>query len=290
MEHAAQAASSRLFHAGRSGRTELRPQSKSARRTAGRAPEDHVLAGAFDARLERRGGRAARGGFAHRSLGRDEEAVAARHGRQRSPRVLRGCLLPPRTERTGSQGVDAVAARIRRMSRAGANDGRRGVSKVDVCRQAAGGMIKGFVKGALETLGYTVNGIRHQPRQLLDRANLRTLEFDDVVCRRMFEVGPTLTFVQIGAFDGTTADPLRKYIERCAWRGVLVEPQSRAAEKLRDLYRGNGNVIVMQAAVDAIQGTRVLFTASSEAVPAWVGGLASFTREAIAKHRDIVPQ
>ena len=61
-------------------------------------------------------------------------------------------------------------------------------------------MIKGFVKGALETLGYTVKGIRHQPRQLLDRANLRTLEFDDVVCRRMFEVGPTLTFVQIGAF------------------------------------------------------------------------------------------
>ena len=151
-------------------------------------------------------------------------------------------------------------------------------------------MIKVLVKRALASLGYTVNGIRQQPRHLLDSANLRTLEFDDVVCRRMFEVGPRLTFVQIGAFDGTTADPLRKYIERCAWRGVLVEPQSRAAEKLRHLYRGSEHVVVMQAAVDASVGKRVLFTAASDAVPAWVGGLASFTRDAIAKHRDIVPQ
>jgi glycosyltransferase involved in cell wall biosynthesis len=30
----------------------------------------------------------------------------------------------------------------------------------------------------------------------------------------------------VGAFDRITGDPLRKYIDKCGWRGVLVEPQA----------------------------------------------------------------
>lgn len=148
--------------------------------------------------------------------------------------------------------------------------------------------MKWLLEHALSTFGYRVQGTRYTPRQLLDPACLRVLQFDDVICRRMLEARPNLTFVQIGAFDGVTRDPLRKYIGKFGWRGVLVEPQSRAAAQLRELYGGNEDVVVLQAAIDATRGTRTLFTVRPGAGPEWAGGLASFERESIAKHSALI--
>jgi FkbM family methyltransferase len=105
----------------------------------------------------------------------------------------------------------------------------------------------------------------------------------------MFECGPELTFIQVGAFDGITRDPLRKYIDKCGWRGVLVEPQARAANQLRELYDRDDRVVVLEAALDREFGTRTLFTVESKTAPAWAGGLASFNRETIIKHSDLIP-
>lgn len=149
--------------------------------------------------------------------------------------------------------------------------------------------MKRWIKTGLAALGYRVQGIRYCPRQLLQPACCRTVEFDDVVCRRMFECGSELTFIQVGAFDGITGDPLRKYIDKCGWRGILVEPQSRAADQLRELYSRNDRVVILQAAVDRQRGRRTLFTVQSGTAPAWAGGMASFKREIIVKHSDLIP-
>ena len=98
--------------------------------------------------------------------------------------------------------------------------------------------MKQLIRAALGAVGYRVQGTRYCPRQLLDPRSLRVLSLDDVVRIRMFECGPELTFVQIGVFDGITGDPLRKYIGKCGWRGVLVEPQTRAANGVRERSRG----------------------------------------------------
>ena len=149
--------------------------------------------------------------------------------------------------------------------------------------------MKRVLKGVLTSLGYRLDGIRYIPGQLLDPTKLRPLEFDDVICRRMFEAGPELNFVQVGVYDGVTCDPLRKYISKCGWRGALVEPQRRAAEKLRELYEGNDRIITLQAALDYKCGSCTLYTVESEAAPAWAGGMASFRRETILKHATLVP-
>ena len=149
--------------------------------------------------------------------------------------------------------------------------------------------MKYLLKTSLAALGYQVQGIRYCPRQLLDPGCLRVIEFDDVVCRHMFESGPELSFIQVGAFDGTTRDPLRKYIDKCGWRGVLVEPQVRAADKLRELYRDNNRIVVLQAALDGESGSRRFFTVDSQLAPSWAGGLASFQPETIVKHSDLIP-
>jgi FkbM family methyltransferase len=149
--------------------------------------------------------------------------------------------------------------------------------------------MKASIKRTLAALGYRIQGTRCIPRQLLEAGNLRVLEFADVIYRRMFEFGQEFTFIQVGAFDGITADPLRRFIGRYGWRGVLVEPQPRSAEQLRELYRDNDRVVVLQAAVDRERGRRILFTVESDSGPVWASGMASFQREHIVKHAHLIP-
>ena len=149
--------------------------------------------------------------------------------------------------------------------------------------------VKQLVKEVFGALGYQLKGTRYCPRQLLAQEHLRVIELDDVICRRMLESNHEFTFIQVGAFDGVSTDPLYKYITRYGWRGVLLEPQPRAATKLRELYRGNDRILVLEAAVDGRPGRRTLFTVDSESVPTWAGGMASFQRENIVKNSYLIP-
>ena len=52
-----------------------------------------------------------------------------------------------------------------------------------------------------------------------------------------------LSFIQVGANDGVYGDPLRSYVRRFGWKGILVEPQQdvfeRLVEKLWRLQRSS---------------------------------------------------
>jgi len=139
-------------------------------------------------------------------------------------------------------------------------------------------------------LGYRVDCIRFIPRQMLDTSNMARLDFHDAVCRRMVDTRRSLSFLQIGAFDGITSDPLHRYIREHGWRGILVEPQKRACEALRRLHAGNTNIQIINAAVGKESGTAVLYTVQGEGLPVWCGGLASFHTESILKHVSLVPR
>lgn len=149
--------------------------------------------------------------------------------------------------------------------------------------------MKAVLKKLLLGLGYNVQGVRYTPRQMLDPAAMRLLSFDDAVSRLMFDRRSELTFIQVGVFDGVTHDPLRKYIERCGWRGVLVEPQSRAIEKLKKLYANNDRIQPIHAALDGSPGSRSLYTVQGANAPAWAGGLASFSRDVVLRHEAQIP-
>lgn len=149
--------------------------------------------------------------------------------------------------------------------------------------------MKTLLRLLLDKLGYSIQCIRHVPQPLLDPANLRSFEFDDAVARRMTDVGERLTFVQVGVYDGTTHDPLRKHILKHGWTGVMVEPQTRSVEGLRLLYRDHPGIRIVNAAVDAQPGERILYTVEGPNAPDWAGGLASFDRATVAKHEEWCP-
>lgn len=149
--------------------------------------------------------------------------------------------------------------------------------------------MKAAIRATLERMGYRIEGVRYTPRQLLQIECVRGLEFDDVVCRRMFEYGERFVFVQVGAYDGVSTDPLRKYIRRCRWRGVMLEPQPGPAARLRELYSAWPDIAVVNAAVDNSAGVRSLFVLTGEDLPAWAGGMASFDRNHLLRHDYAVP-
>jgi FkbM family methyltransferase len=149
--------------------------------------------------------------------------------------------------------------------------------------------VKAWVRQRLRDIGYDVQGVRYTPRHLLDPSLLRVVEFDDVVCRHMFEHGEACRFVQVGAYDGASTDPLRKYIARCGWRGVMLEPQPRPAAELRKLYEATPGIVVMEAALDGARGQRSLYTVECDELPKWAGGMASFDRAHIEKHDYLIP-
>ena len=149
--------------------------------------------------------------------------------------------------------------------------------------------MKQALKQLLSRLGYHVEGTRHTPRHLFQPECLRTLQFDDVVCRYMFEHGEVCNFIQVGAYDGISTDPLRRYIERCGWHGVMLEPQPGPAAQLRQLYKDNANIVVLEAAVDSRHMTRTLYAVEGDGLPKWAGGMASFDRAQILKQDYLIP-
>ncbi len=149
--------------------------------------------------------------------------------------------------------------------------------------------MKQTVRRLLSGLGYRIEGTRYTPRQLFDAGALRNLELGDVICRHMFERGEDCVFIQVGAYDGLSTDPLRKYIARCGWRGVMLEPQPGPASRLRELYPEGSGITILEAAVDGERGTRSLYTVESDALPKWAGGMASFDKDHIVKHDYLIP-
>jgi FkbM family methyltransferase len=53
--------------------------------------------------------------------------------------------------------------------------------------------------------------------------------------------GTELTFIEVGANDGEFNDPLREYIVKFRWRGVLIEPQPDVFERLKLNYAGQSD-------------------------------------------------
>src|SRR5438045_458861 len=90
---------------------------------------------------------------------------------------------------------------------------------------------------------------------------------------------PDFTFLQVGAFDGRTDDPIYPLVEEFGIRGIVVEPQPEMLETLRASYAEYPQVVVVNAAIADEEGTREFYGTK--------GGpsrKASFFRSNLLKH------
>lgn len=70
-------------------------------------------------------------------------------------------------------------------------------------------------------------------------------------------------FIEIGAYDGKKFDPIKKYIEKYKWRGIMVEPIWRAFKKLRKRYKGS-DIILENVAIARRNGRRKMYMVDTE--------------------------
>lgn len=94
----------------------------------------------------------------------------------------------------------------------------------------------------------------------------------------------------VGAFDGVQNDPVARFALRHDCRGIFVEPQPAAFERLKANLGAHAGFHFVQAAVDAVEGRRTLYQVAPDgSLPDWTAQLASFSPEHIIKHEDRVP-
>ena len=89
--------------------------------------------------------------------------------------------------------------------------------------------LKSLVRDSLRKSGYLI-----QKYPSVSFPSLRV--FDLSVQLLMALKGEALNFIQVGANDGDFGDPLRQYILKYPWRGILVEPQPDIFAKLLNNY------------------------------------------------------
>jgi len=99
-------------------------------------------------------------------------------------------------------------------------------------------------------------------------------------------------FLQVGALDGVSADPLYSLVEKHELRGILVEPQADFFNQLRSNYAafGPSRFVFVNAAIAETDGRRSLYRIrAGSSGPSWMHGTASFDRHSVTKHRRAIP-
>jgi FkbM family methyltransferase len=92
-----------------------------------------------------------------------------------------------------------------------------------------------------------------------------------------------VSFVQIGANDGSSGDPLAPYLDQQGWRGILVEPIPVSFAELERLRGGDSRFTLVQAAITEHAAPTVVMYAAADG-PVWAHQFASLHRDVLTKH------
>jgi FkbM family methyltransferase len=91
------------------------------------------------------------------------------------------------------------------------------------------------------------------------------LSFDlEFVIAHLMLHQPAPFFLQIGANDGISNDPLYKFVTRFGWEGILLEPLPEVFEQLKVTYKDYEKLQLINAAISEQDGTRPIYTVRME--------------------------
>ena len=138
-----------------------------------------------------------------------------------------------------------------------------------------------IIERVLKRLGYEVRRLR--PLSKAPLLNVLSLVIEDYL-RRTAERGDSdFYFVQIGANNGVSVDPMRPYILKHHWRGLLVEPHPTAFAQLVENYRTEPQLAFENAVIADHDGVTVLYTPKHRAGIVDLTQASSFDRAAVAR-------
>lgn len=132
-----------------------------------------------------------------------------------------------------------------------------------------------------ESLGYRV-----QPIGKVPICNMNLL----AVSALAFRSNTIVNLVQVGAFDGDHADPVKEVIELLGGgvRAILLEPQPDAFRRLQERYCGKTSVQPVEAALANFDGEITLHVPESESLRTMASTRDGFLAGRASKVKEIV--
>lgn len=137
------------------------------------------------------------------------------------------------------------------------------------------GKLKVLAQRCTNAFGYRVERLRERVEAPIDIL--------DLLLTRLSAERPDFFFVQVGANDGLTDDPIRQYVTRYHWRGLLVEPQPGVFQALLRNYEGEKQLAFENAAVAGEDGTITMFVADHQHETANLTVFASLKKVALVR-------
>lgn len=100
-------------------------------------------------------------------------------------------------------------------------------------------------------------------------------------------------FLQVGAMDGASYDPIYPHVTRYGWKGVLVEPLPDMMERLQANYRGHDGLIFENVAVSDKTEIKSLYRVLPETIrannlPHWLQGMSTFSDVKLDDYKQFV--
>lgn len=128
-----------------------------------------------------------------------------------------------------------------------------------------------IVRRSLNKVGYD---IVRSPAKSLARPSAERPYIDllEVLVDRLIDRSAELRFLQVGAHDGQSYDPLSHILRRPVVSGVFVEPQPRAFAMLRDAYSAASGFSFENVAISGVDGEIEFYMLRDEApeLPVWL--------------------
>lgn len=95
-------------------------------------------------------------------------------------------------------------------------------------------------------------------------------------------------FIQIGANDGITGDPLYSLINRYKWQGIVIEPLPDIFRQLQQNYSHIPDIICENAALSPEDNNLTFYQVNDQThtLPYWHHQLSSFKKPVIEKHSN----
>jgi FkbM family methyltransferase len=153
-------------------------------------------------------------------------------------------------------------------------------------------MVTGYMRSlAKQIAAFAGLQVRQLPSCIL-RDPSRELSFSlEMVAAPIARKSPSFTFIQVGAHDGSSNDPIREMIHAYGWRGVLIEPQKELFDRLVESYQSCPQLKFENVAVADEDGVRTLYRVppGTPGVPDWASQLASFDLKTVRFHKKWIP-
>jgi FkbM family methyltransferase len=115
-----------------------------------------------------------------------------------------------------------------------------------------------------------------------------------LLLRRFADHHDEVSFIEIGANDGQAFDPLRDYVRRPGWRGLMVEPVPHVFERLLANLREVPGVELVNVAIAAAEGEATVHHLAVDAehprLPPWKDAIGSLDRGHLLTELAAVPE